>query len=58
MAGLTADLADGYSIASNRESGFGCRDVMLEPGNRTTECGGEFNRCSGFEKRIKVEINP
>ncbi len=31
VLGLTVDLADRYSIKSNRESGFGRYDVILEP---------------------------
>ena len=31
VLGLTVDLADRYSINSNRESGFGRYDVILEP---------------------------
>lgn len=31
VLGLTVDLADRYVITSNRESGFGRYDVMLEP---------------------------
>ncbi|MDE6828941.1 MAG: ATP-binding protein, partial [Lachnospiraceae bacterium] len=31
ILGLTVDLADRYSINSNRESGFGRYDVILEP---------------------------
>ena len=30
VLGLMVDLADRYSVTSNRESGFGCYDVMLE----------------------------
>ena len=31
VLGLMVDLSDRYSITSNRESGFGRYDVMLEP---------------------------
>ena len=31
MLGLIVELADKYYISSNRESGFGRYDVMLEP---------------------------
>lgn len=31
VLGLMVELADQYSITSNRESGFGRYDVMLEP---------------------------
>ena len=37
VLGLIVDLADRYSITSNRESGFGRYDVMLEPKNRTDD---------------------
>ena len=33
VLGLMVDLADRYSITSNRESGFGRYDVLLEPRN-------------------------
>ncbi len=33
VLGLIVDLADRYRISSNRESGFGRYDVMLEPKN-------------------------
>ena len=33
VLGLTVDLSDRYIITSNRESGFGRYDVMLEPRN-------------------------
>ena len=35
MLGLAVELADRYVITSNRESGFGRYDVMLEPRNET-----------------------
>lgn len=34
VLGLIVDLADRYSITSNRESGFGRYDVLLEPYNK------------------------
>lgn len=33
VLGLIVELADGYVVTSNRESGFGRYDVMLEPRN-------------------------
>lgn len=36
VLGLLVELADRYMVTSNRESGFGRYDVMLEP--RTAEC--------------------
>ena len=35
VLGLSVELADRYVITSNRESGFGRYDVMLEPKNET-----------------------
>ena len=35
VLGLTVELADRYIITSNRESGFGRYDVMMEPKNDT-----------------------
>lgn len=35
VLGLMVDLADRYIITSNRESGFGRYDIVLEPRNRT-----------------------
>ena len=37
VLGLMVDLADRYSVTSNRESGFGRYDVMLEPLNETDD---------------------
>ena len=37
VLGLMVDLADRYSITSNRESGFGRYDVMLEPRNKADD---------------------
>lgn len=37
VLGLIIDLQDRYHIISNRESGFGRYDVVLEPKNRETE---------------------
>ena len=35
VLGLAVELADRYIITSNRESGFGRYDVMMEPKNET-----------------------
>ena len=35
VLGMAVELADRYMITSNRESGFGRYDVMMEPKNRT-----------------------
>ena len=37
VLGLMVDLADRYAVTSNRESGFGRYDVMLEPLNETDD---------------------
>ena len=37
VLGLMVDLADRYSITSNRESGFGRYDVMLEPRDKSDD---------------------
>ena len=37
VLGLMVELADRYTITSNRESGFGRYDVMLEPCNETDD---------------------
>lgn len=37
LLGLMVDLADRYSITSNRESGFGRYDVMLEPRDKADD---------------------
>ncbi|HBA46569.1 MAG TPA: hypothetical protein DCZ91_01965, partial [Lachnospiraceae bacterium] len=38
VLGLMVDLAGRYSITSNRESGFGRYDVMLEAKDRADDC--------------------
>ena len=35
VLGMAVELADRYTITSNRESGFGRYDVMMEPKNKT-----------------------
>ncbi|HBI62800.1 MAG TPA: hypothetical protein DDY31_16605, partial [Lachnospiraceae bacterium] len=37
VLGLMVDLADRYTVTSNRESGFGRYDVMLKPKNRVDD---------------------
>lgn len=37
VLGLLVDLGDRYSVTSNRESGFGRYDVILEPKNKTDD---------------------
>lgn len=41
VLGLIVDLADDYVITSNRESGFGRYDVMIEPKDK----GKELRKC-------------
>lgn len=38
VLGLLVDLRDRYYITSNRESGFGRYDVMLEPKDKKSDC--------------------
>lgn len=38
MLGLIVDLADRFTIKSNRESGFGRYDIMLKPHNQEKDC--------------------
>ena len=37
VLGLIVELEDRYTVASNRESGFGRYDVMLEPKEHTDD---------------------
>lgn len=37
VLGLIVDLEDRYTVTSNRESGFGRYDIMLEPKNNTAD---------------------
>ena len=37
VLGLLVDLAEDYNVTSNRESGFGRYDVMIEPKDRSKE---------------------
>ncbi len=55
VLGLAVELADRYIIISNRESGFGRYDVMMEPKNRTDNAViMEFKvRDSGEEKSLE-----
>ncbi len=38
VLGLIVDLADRFTIKSNRESGFGRYDIMLKPHNQEKDC--------------------
>ncbi len=52
VLGLMTDLADRYKITSNRESGFGRYDVMLEPLNDTDDAFiMEFKTCNPNRKK-------
>ena len=55
VLGLTVELAGRYIITSNRESGFGRYDVVMEPKNRTDNAViMEFKvRDSGEEKSLE-----
>ena len=55
VLGLAVELADRYIITSNRESGFGRYDVMMEPKNGTNNAViMEFKvRDSGEEKSLQ-----
>jgi hypothetical protein len=56
VLGLLVELRDSYYITSNRESGFGRYDVMLEPKDKNSDCGIilEFKI---FNKRREKDIN-
>lgn len=52
VLGLMVELADRYHITSNRESGFGRYDVVLEPGNKTDDAFVmEFKSLNAEEER-------
>ncbi len=52
VLGLLVELSDRYRITSNRESGFGRYDVMLEPlGSSEDAVIIEFNVCSARKKQ-------
>lgn len=60
VLGLMVELADRYSITSNRESGFGRYDVMLEPraegaGRRGSAGLGESGRRDAVIIEFKVQ---
>ena len=48
VLGLMVDLADRYLITSNRESGFGRYDVMLEPRTAALAQGNDAAANNGF----------
>ena len=51
VLGLMVDQSENYIITSNRESGFGCYDIMLEPKDKQTQ------KYPGIVIEFKV-INP
>ncbi len=52
VLGLSVELADRYIITSNRESGFGRYDVMMEPKNATDNAA--MNNC--YTNAIIIEF--
>ncbi len=52
VLGLSVELADRYIITSNRESGFGRYDVMMEPKNGTDDA--VINNC--YTNAIIIEF--
>ncbi len=59
VLGLAVELADHYVITSNRESGFGRYDVMMEPKNETDHAIiMEFKvKDSGAEKSLEDTVS-
>ena len=59
VLGLTVELADRYVITSNRESGFGRYDVVIEKKNETNNAIiMEFKvKDSGVEKSLEDTVN-
>lgn len=55
VLGLMVDLADSYTITSNRESGFGRYDIMLEP----KVSGGDavINNCKRDAIIVEFKVN-
>lgn len=57
VLGLMVDLADRYILTSNRESGFGRYDILLEPRGRTADT--IINNCNRDAITIEFKvINP
>ena len=57
VLGLMVDLSDRYVITSNRESGFGRYDVMLEPRNKDAGLSNHdarLNQCDAIIMEFKV----
>ena len=59
VLGLTVELSERYVITSNRESGFGRYDVMMEPKNETDNAIiiGFKVRDSGEERSLEDTAN-
>lgn len=59
VLGLMVELADKYVLTSNRESGFGRYDVMLEPrisGRNHPAASGSYNRDAIINNRYRDAI--
>ena len=54
VLGLSVELADRYIITSNRESGFGRYDVMMEPKDATSNA--VINNCYGNAIIIEFKV--
>ena len=54
VLGLSVELADRYIITSNRESGFGRYDVMMEPKDATSNAA--INNCYGNAIIIEFKV--
>ena len=54
VLGLSVELADRYVITSNRESGFGRYDVMMEPKDATSNAA--INNCYGNAIIIEFKV--
>ena len=57
VLGLIVNLSDRYYITSNRESGFGRYDVMLEPRNNNADISNHdvrLNQCDAIIMEFKV----
>ena len=57
VLGLIVDLSDRFYITSNRESGFGRYDVMLEPKNNNFDISNHdvrLNQCDAIIMEFKV----
>ena len=55
VLGLLIDLRDRYYLRSNRESGFGRYDIMLEPKHLTLQTA-DFHAKGSFCKKCSVQF--